>query len=90
MAMPPHQHRAATKPVRRGPLRSTQRPNTAAEAPRTTKNRVYIQPRSATVQSQVLVVRALLSSLRKPAFGQAIDALPPSACDIGSQKTLKP
>ena len=88
--MPPDQQTVATTPVRRGPLRSTHGPNRAAEAPRITKNRVYIQPRSTTVQSQLRVVSAVIRLSSGPALGQAFGILPPIRCDMGSQNTLKP
>ena len=40
MPMPPHQQNAATTPALRGPTRSSQPPQIAAAAPRTTKNKV--------------------------------------------------
>jgi hypothetical protein len=43
--------RADPTPAFRGPSRSTQAPNTAADDPRKTKNSVYIQPRVLTRQS---------------------------------------
>src|SRR5262245_48500760 len=58
ISSPPHQHSAETKPALRGPLRSTQPPQIAAEEPSSTKNNVYIQPRSNWVQSQLVANRA--------------------------------
>src|SRR5215831_3946932 len=84
---PPHQHSAATKPALRGPARSSQPPQTAAAAPRNTKNRVYIHPRSLTFQSQVVVNIRPTNDI---SGGQAIDCLIPSARESGSQNTLKP
>src|SRR5271169_2301986 len=49
---PPHQHIAATAPALRGPTRSSQPPQRAAEEPRNTKNSVYIQPSIEIFQSQ--------------------------------------
>src|SRR6516165_1323929 len=49
---PPHQHNAATMPALRGPARSSQPPQIAADDPSTTKNSVYIQPRLEIRQSQ--------------------------------------
>src|SRR3954470_5457133 len=84
---PPHQHRAETTPVLRGPTRSTQPPQTAAAAPRKKMNRVNTQFRSATSQSQLVVNRAF----RRPEpAGQAGGFAPPMARDSGSQNTLKP
>ncbi len=83
---PPHQHSAATKPALRGPARSSQPPHTAAETPSTTKNRVNIQPRLATFQSQVVVN----SSWNSEMSGQAFGAVSPIARDSGSQNTEKP
>ena len=48
---PPLQQHAATTPALRGPSRSSQGPNTAADDPSITKNSVYIQPRVLTRQS---------------------------------------
>ena len=83
---PPHQQHAATKPALRGPARSSQPPQIAAEMPSTTKNRVYIQPMLATFQSQVVVNSSCISDMS----GQAFGAVTPSARDSGSQNTLKP
>src|SRR3982750_1116715 len=84
---PPHQQAAETTPALRGPARSSQPPHRAAADPRNTKNSVYIQPRSLILQSQLVVN----SALRMPEpLGQAIELLPPSARDNGSQNTLKP
>src|SRR3546814_9392488 len=55
---PPHQQSAATTPALRGPTRSSQPPQMAAEVPSSTKNSVYIQPRSNWVQSQLVVKSA--------------------------------
>ena len=52
---PPDQHSAATTPALRGPARSSQPPQMAAETPSSTKNSVNIQPMLATRQSQVVV-----------------------------------
>ena len=52
---PPHQQHAATTPALRGPTRSSQPPQIAAETPSKTKNSVYIQPMLAMRQSQVVV-----------------------------------
>ena len=70
----------------RGPARSSQPPQMAAAEPRKTKNRVYIQPRSATRQSQ-LVVNSEPTSVRS---GQSTGLVSPIARDSGSQNTLKP
>src|SRR5258706_4396489 len=48
---PPEKHRAATNIDLRGPTRSTQRPNMAAEAPRNTMAREKTQPISFKFQS---------------------------------------
>jgi hypothetical protein len=85
MTMPPHQHTAETTPALRGPARSSQPPQSAADEPRNTKKRVYIHPRSATRQSHV-VVNSARPSVRS---GQATGCVTPSARDSGSQKTLK-
>src|SRR6185295_2881529 len=87
ISRPPHQQTAATTPALRGPARSSQPPHSAAAEPRNTKNSVYIQPSSLIFQSQLVVN----SALRMPEpSGQAIEDLPPSWRDRGSQKTLKP
>src|SRR5882724_2752656 len=85
-SIPPHQQNAATMPALRGPDRSSQPPQVAAESPSTTKNSVYIHPRSAMRQSHV-VVKSALTSVRS---GQATESFMPIAFDRGSQKTLKP
>ncbi len=88
-SMPPHQHRAETTPALRGPARSSQPPQMAAEQPRNTKKSVYIQPRVATRQSQPV---ANSSAKKLMSFGQAPAPVPAvdSALDSGSQKTEKP
>src|SRR3974377_2366310 len=83
---PPHQHRAATTPALRGPTRSSQPPQIAADDPRNTKNSVYIQPRLGIRQSHV-VVNSSPMSVRS---GQTFDLEMPIARDSGSQNTLKP
>src|SRR4026207_2534181 len=55
---PPLQQKAATTPALRGPTRSSQPPQMAAEVPSNTKNRVYIQPRSHWLQLQLGVKSA--------------------------------
>ena len=86
MIRPPPQHSAATTPALRGPTRSSQPPQIAAETPSSTKNSVYIQPRLATRQSQVVVNSSCPSDMS----GQALVAVSPIARDNGSQNTLKP
>ena len=84
---PPPQQNAATTPALRGPACSSQRPKTAAEEPRKTKNSVYIQPSVLIFQSQCVVTarwRKLIVS------GQATGWVMPMAWLSGSQKTLKP
>ena len=51
MKKPPPQQHAATTPALRGPSRSAHGPNTAADEPSITKNRVYIQPSVLIFQS---------------------------------------
>ncbi len=70
----------------RGPARSSQPPQIAAEEPSKTKNSVYIQPRLDIRQSQ-LVVNSSPINVRS---GQATDLVMPIARDSGSQNTLKP
>src|SRR5665647_1238260 len=55
---PPHQHSVETKPALRGPARSIQPPQMAAEMPSSTKKKVYIQPRSNWLQLQSVAVNA--------------------------------
>src|SRR5947209_5050435 len=90
ISMPPHQHTAATTPALRGPARSSQPPQRAAAQPRNTKNRVYIQPSVAMLQSQCVAN----SSPKKPTPWLAQDGVPgapvASAFDSGSQNTEKP
>ena len=83
---PPHQHSAATTPALRGPTRSSQPPQIAAETPSTTKNSVNIQPMLAMRQSQVVVNSSCTSVMS----GQARVCETPSARDSGSQNTEKP
>lgn len=86
-SMPPHQQTADTTPALRGPARSSQPPQVAAEMPSSTKNRVYIQPSVEIFQSQVVVN----SSWKKPTSGPHLMAsLMPSALDSGNQNTEKP
>src|ERR1700736_2577096 len=86
ISRPPPQHSAATTPALRGPTRSSQPPQIAAETPSRTKNSVNIQPMLATFQSQVVVK----SSCHSDISGQALLAVSPTARDSGSQNTLKP
>src|SRR5580698_5370325 len=83
---PPAQQHAATTPALRGPTRSSQPPQSAADTPSTTKNSVNIQPMLAMRQSQVVVNSSCASDMS----GQALDAVIPSARDSGSQNTLQP
>ena len=84
---PPAQQKAAATPALRGPERSTQLPNTAADEPRKTKNKVNIQPNMEIGQSQV-VVKILAKKLMFS--GQATGAAMPMALESGSQNTEKP
>src|SRR5581483_6000313 len=83
---PPHHKIAAATPAFRGPARSTQPPNIAAEIPRKTKNNVYIHPMLATRQSQVVVNNSAVSDKLGHVFG----AFRPIARDNGSQNTENP
>src|ERR1700750_3490332 len=83
---PPAQHSAATTPALRGPARSSQPPQIAADPPSTTKNSVNIQPMLAMRQSQVVVNNSSASDMP----GQALGWVMPNARDSGSQNTLKP
>src|SRR5512135_880113 len=87
MRNPPPQHTAATTPALRGPSRSTQRPHTAAEEPRKTKNSVNIQPSVLIFQSQDVATRRPQNPM--PA-GQGIDCVMPIALLSGNQNTLNP
>src|SRR4249920_1343555 len=84
--MPPHQHTALTTPALRGPARSSQPPQIAAEQPRKTKNSVYIQPSVEIFQSQLLVN----SCAQNVMSGQVTLSVMPMALDSGSQNTEKP
>ena len=85
--MPPHQQQADTTPALRGPARSSQPPQIAAEEPSSTKNSVYIQPRVEIFQSQLV----LKISAKKPTSGPHLTAsFIPSALESGSQKTENP
>ena len=75
----------ATTPALRGPARSSQPPQSAADTPSTTKNSVYIQPMLATRQSQVVVNNSCASVMS----GQAFDAVIPSARDSGKPEHRK-
>src|SRR5579859_8000152 len=87
MSNPPHQHSAATKPALRGPTRSSQPPQMADAPPRNTKKRVNIQPSSLIFQSQVV---ANMRATNDMSGAHAIDVLPFTARDSGSQNTLNP
>src|SRR5581483_6427458 len=84
---PPPQQHAATAPAFRGPSRSSQAPNRAADDPRNTKNRVNIQPRVLIFQSQVV---ATSRSRKLMPSGQGTDRVIPTALLSGSQNTLNP
>src|SRR5689334_22096957 len=84
---PPHQHNAATNAALRGPTRSSQPPQIAAAEPRNTKNKVYIQPRVETFQSQL---EENTDSMKLIVAGQSTGLLMPIAFDNGSQNTEKP
>src|SRR6218665_1573770 len=83
--MPPHQHRADTTPTLRGPTRSSHPPQSEADDPSKTKNRMYIQPRVETFHSQVVVK----SCAKRSCLSHASEFLIPSALDNGSQNTEK-
>ena len=84
---PPAQQKAATTPAFLGPACSSHRPKTAAEEPRKTKNRVYIQPRVLICQSQLV---ATIRWKKLMASGQGTGSEMPTARLSGSQKTLNP
>ncbi len=84
---PPHQHTAATTPVLRGPERSAQPPNSAAEEPRKTKNRIGITCRSDTCQSQVVVTSRPASPR---SAGHFVEVVIPIALVSGNVNTEKP
>ena len=82
--IPPHQHTADTTPALRGPARSSQPHQIAADEPSNTKNKVYIQPRVDIFQLQV----ELKISAKNPTSGPHLTALVmPSAFESGNQKT---
>src|SRR5512140_1206141 len=87
ISRPPHQQIADTIPARRGPTRSSQPPQIAAEVPRNTKNSVYIQPSVEIFQSQL---DANISAKKPRSWAQATDCVMPMALDSGSQNTEKP
>src|SRR6185437_7675568 len=96
---PPPQHSAATTPALRGPTRSSQPPQIAAETPSSTKNNVNIQPKSNWVQSQLVAnkARPVMPTLPQkvvasPGQGTAVSrpCATPTARPSGSQNTLKP
>ena len=68
--MPPHQQTADTTPALRGPARSSQLPQMAADEPSSTKNSVYIQPSVEIFQSR----RVVNSSAQKPMSGPHLSA----------------
>ena len=53
--IPPHQHNALITAALRGPTCSSQPPHRAADEPRNTKNKVYIQPSVEILQSQLVI-----------------------------------
>src|ERR1700712_3593657 len=75
-------------PALRGPARSSQPPNTAAERPSITMPMEKTVTRSLTRQSQVVVTRAVIT----PMSGQAaaLDRPTLSARERGSQNTARP
>src|SRR5260370_41088388 len=78
---PPHEHSVATKPALRGPSRSGQPPQIAADEPRSTKNSVYIQPRSNWVQSQSVAKGAWAVM---PSLPEKLVASPGQASGLGA------
>ena len=83
---PPDQQSAATTPALRGPERSTQPPNSAAETPSNTMPMVKMMTRLVICQSQLVVNK----SPTRVGFWQAPALSVPMARDSGSQKTLSP
>ena len=81
--MPPPQHAAAISPARRGPARSSQPPQIAAETPSMAMKVSKMWVTSATVQLHPVAV----SAPRKPTW-QA--GAPGISLLMGSQNTLKP
>src|SRR5579859_4056148 len=84
---PPHHRKADTTPPLRGPERSSQPPNKAAEQPRKMKNRVYMNCRLVIFQSQPVLVRL---SMKLWSGEHATALVMPTARDSGSQNTEKP
>src|SRR5262245_10512827 len=68
----PSGRQAATTPAFRGPTRSSQPPQMAAEVPSSTKNSVNIQPRSNCVQSQEVVNSACAVMATLPEEGSRV------------------
>jgi len=73
-------------PARRGPARSSQPPNAAADSPRKTIPSSKVTSRLLTRQSHVVVNSSCISDMSGHATGFEM----PRACDRGSQKTLSP
>src|SRR4029079_11868240 len=98
ISRPPHQHRAETRPALRGPTRSSQCPQVAADTPSSTKKNVYIQPRSNWLQLQSVAVRAcsvpidFSAKVTAPCehSGSGLPSAPSSAACSGFQNTEKP
>src|SRR5262245_41389086 len=98
MSSPPHQHRAETRPALRGPTRSSQPPQIAAETPSSTKKNVYIQPRSNWLQLQLAANRAcsvpadFSPNVTAPAehSGMGLPSAPSRAPCSGFQNTENP
>ncbi len=82
----------------RGPARSSQPPQMAADTPSSTKKNVYIQPRSNWLQLQSVANRALAvpaafsENVVAPAeqMGSGLPSAPISTASSGFQNTEKP
>ena len=98
MSKPPAQHKVATEPALRGPERSSQPPQSAAEQPSKTKNNVYIQPKSNCVQLQSVANNArpvplnFSAKVVAPAaqVAKGLPSEPIKALPSGFQNTEKP
>lgn len=83
---PPPQQQAAIAPDLRGPARSSQPPNTAAEMPRTAMNNSNVTVSELTRQLHVVVNSSCHNDTRAQESGTG----PASAFDSGNQNTENP
>ena len=83
---PPPQHNAAISPARRGPARSSQPPQIAAEMPSNAMNVSKMWVSAGTVQLHVVVN----NSSKKLCAAHAVASAFGTSRDIGSQNTENP